>query len=85
MQKFLKSNEYLKLKIKSEKEYFKLGGEYAWYDGDKIVKRSAPNIAEYFKNKKVIILQKQRKMMTVNHTLKLKVRHFIKCGQKTQK
>ena len=57
MQKFLKSNEYLKLKTKYEKEYFKLGGEYAWYDGDKIVKRSAPNIAEYFKNKKVIITE----------------------------
>ena len=57
MQKFLKSKEYLTLKTKYEKEYFKLGGDYVWYDGDKIEKRSASKVAEYFKNKKVTITE----------------------------
>ena len=57
MQKFLKSKEYLILKTKYEKEYFKLGGDYVWYDGDKIEKRSPSKMAEYFKNKKVTITE----------------------------
>ena len=57
MQKFLKSKEYQTLKTKYEKEYFKLGGDYVWYDGDKIEKRSASKVAEYFKNKKVTITE----------------------------
>jgi len=55
MESFLNSEEYKTLKAKYEKEYFKLFGEYCWYDGDKIEKKSASNIKEYFKNKKVNI------------------------------
>ncbi len=55
MEKFLKSKNYIELKKKYEKEYFKLGGEYAWYDGDKVVNKSTSKIAEHFKNKKVTI------------------------------
>eukprot|EP01038_Epipyxis_sp_PR26KG_P016648 gene16648-22757_t len=55
MQKFLKSKEYQILKTKYESKYFKLAGDYAWYDGDKIVTRTANKVAEYFKNKKVTI------------------------------
>ena len=83
MQQFLKSNEYLKLKTKYEKEYFKLGGEYAWFDGDKISKRSASNINEYFKNIK-LIFQKLQKTMKEKNVLKLNQKHFIKFGQKIQ-
>ena len=55
MEKFLKSKQYKEMKVKYEKEYFKLGGEYAWYDGDKIEYNSTNKIAEHFKNKKVTI------------------------------
>jgi len=75
MQKFLSSSQYLNLKKKYEKEYFKLGGEYAWYDGDKIVKRSASNIAEYFKNKKVTITETTEDDDGETH-VKIKVKTF---------
>jgi hypothetical protein len=55
MEKFYKSKTYQEMKAKCEKEYFKLGGEYAWYDGNKIVNKSTNKIAEHFKNKKVTI------------------------------
>lgn len=55
MEKFLKSKQYEDMKAKYEREYFKLGGEYAWYDGDKIVHKSTNKIAEHFKNKEVTI------------------------------
>lgn len=29
------STSYLNMKAKYEKEYFKLGGDFAWFDGDK--------------------------------------------------
>lgn len=44
---------YQDMKTKYEKEYFKLGGDYAWFDGDKLTKRSVNQIREYFKNKKI--------------------------------
>jgi hypothetical protein len=59
MQRFLNSKSYGALKTKYEKEYFKLGGEYAWYDGDKIVIKSTAKIAEHFKNKKVEISEEK--------------------------
>ena len=55
METFINSEEYKTLKTKYEKEYFKLFGDYCWYDGDKIEKKSASNIKEFFKNKKVYI------------------------------
>lgn len=55
MQKFLKSTEYRNMKVKYEKEYFKLFGKYAWYDGDKITNRTKQDTQEYFKNKLVTI------------------------------
>ncbi len=55
MERFLNSKNYKEMKAKYEKEYFKLGGEYAWYDGDKITNKSTSKISEHFKNKKVII------------------------------
>jgi len=55
MEKFLKAKKYIEMKQKYEKEYFKLGGEYAWYDGDKIVIKSASKVSEQFKNKKIVV------------------------------
>jgi hypothetical protein len=57
MQKFIKSKDYKTMKAKYEKEYFKLAGNYAWYDGDKIINRSITSISEHFKNKKVTITE----------------------------
>jgi hypothetical protein len=37
------------MKAQYEREYFKLGGKYAWYDGDKMEHRSASLIADHFK------------------------------------
>ena len=51
--KFLKSEQYHTMKEEYEQEYFKINGDYAYYNGDKIVKRSMSNVAEQFKNKKV--------------------------------
>jgi hypothetical protein len=59
MQRFLNSLSYTSLKEKYEKEYFKLGGEYAWYDGEKVVIKSTAKIAEHFKNKKVTITEEK--------------------------
>ena len=36
MEKFFKSQQYKDMKVKYKREYFKVGGEYAWYDGNKI-------------------------------------------------
>lgn len=55
MENFLKCAEYKKLKALYEKNYFKICGEYAYYDGNKLSVKSASHIAEYFKNKKVIV------------------------------
>ena len=44
---------YKDMKIKYEQEYFKLGGDYAWFDGDKLTKKSITQIREYFKNKQI--------------------------------
>lgn len=53
MQKFINSQTYKDMKMKYEKEYFKIQGKYAWYDGDKITIKTPAEISEYFKNKKV--------------------------------
>eukprot|EP01040_Poterioochromonas_malhamensis_P009172 gene9172-9951_t len=55
MEQYMKCAEYKKLKTLYEKNYFKICGEYAYYDGDKLSIKSASHIAEYFKNKKVTI------------------------------
>jgi len=53
--KFLSSKMYLEKKEEYEKEHFKIGGAYAWYDGDKITNRSIAGTKEWFKNKTVIV------------------------------
>lgn len=53
MQKFIKSEKYQSMKIKYEKNYFKINGLYAYYNGDKIDIKPASQIQEYFKNKKI--------------------------------
>ena len=55
MEMFLKSKEYLKMKTQVEKEYFKLFGKYAWFDGDKIADKTPSDMNEWFKNKKICI------------------------------
>ncbi len=52
-QKWIALEKYQKMKVTYEKEYFKLGGDYAWFDGDKLVKKSVNQIREFFKNKKL--------------------------------
>lgn len=55
MESFINDKQYKKLKTMYEKEYFKLFGEYCWYDGDKLINKSKAHIEEYFKNKKITI------------------------------
>jgi len=52
---FFKSTEYKEMKKKYEKECFKLFGKYCKYNGEKTFEKSAQEMAEYFKNKKVTI------------------------------
>ena len=47
MNSFFKSKQYVSMKAEYEKEYFKLHGDYAWYDETKIVKKSTASIAEF--------------------------------------
>jgi hypothetical protein len=79
MNKFLESNQYAILKKKYEEEYFKLGGDYAWYDGDKIVKKTASVIKEYFKNKKITITDIVYDEEGNERSIK-EQKHFIKFG-----
>jgi hypothetical protein len=55
MQKFLKSEDYQTMKLEYEKTYFKLLGDYVYYNGDTITNKSPSAIREYFKNKKIYI------------------------------
>ena len=56
MNLFLESKEYQDMKVKYEKEVFKLFGNYCTYDDNKVEHKTAANVAEYFKNKKVYII-----------------------------
>eukprot|EP01040_Poterioochromonas_malhamensis_P006985 gene6985-7535_t len=73
IQAFLKNKQYTDLKEKYEKEYFKLHGDYAWYDGNKIVKKSVSSIAEYFKNKKITVYVEQE-----DDDGEIKVKKYVK-------
>ena len=53
MENFYKSQEYKKMKTIYEQQCFKLFGRYCKYDGEKIIEKSANEMAEYFKNKKI--------------------------------
>jgi len=55
MDLLLESQEYKAMKEKYEKNYFKLCGDYCYYDGEKIKISSSSKIAEQFKNKKISI------------------------------
>lgn len=55
MNRFLKSQDYKTMKLKYEKNYFKLGGAYAYFDGDKITNKTQGSISEQFKNKKITV------------------------------
>jgi hypothetical protein len=59
MEKFFKSQQYKDMKAKYERQYFKVCGEYAWYDGNKIKIMSTNKIAEHFKNKVTIEIEKE--------------------------
>lgn len=56
------SEEYKAMKEKYEKNYFKLFGDYCYYNGDNISIYSANKIAEKFKNKKVSITYNQQQI-----------------------
>jgi len=78
MDKFLKAKKYQDMKTKYEKEYFKLSGDYAWFDGNKITMKSAHKISEHFKNKKVVIeLERETPDGDVNVTKKEKTFYQI--------
>jgi hypothetical protein len=68
MQRFLKSEKYLSMKKKYEKQYFKLFGKYASYNGDKITYRSKEETKEYFKNKSMTITYENDEGETVKKT-----------------
>lgn len=79
MEMFLESKEYKKVKTEYEKYYFKLFGKYCWYDDDKLVEKSAGEMAEYFKNKKVkieYVEQETTKKGTTISTSKTLIKNF---------
>ena len=55
MEIFFKSEEYKKMKTQYESQCFKLFGKYCKYDGEKITEKSATEMSEYFKNKKISV------------------------------
>lgn len=55
MELFFNCKEYKNLKSEYEKTYFKLIGKYCINTGDKILEKSASEISEFFKNKKIIL------------------------------
>lgn len=55
MEMFLASEDYLKAKTLYEKTIFKLIGKYTINTGTKLVEKSAQEMHEYFKNKKITI------------------------------
>ncbi len=52
---FLNSTEYKTMKTQNEKTVFKLIGKYCINTGDKILEKSASEINEYYKNKKITL------------------------------
>jgi len=55
MELFFNSEEYKKMKADYERTCFKLIGKYCINTGDKILEKSAAEIHEYFKNKKITL------------------------------
>ena len=55
MELFLQSQDYIQMKLKYEKEHFKLFGNYCRYDGNTISEKSPAEMSEFFKNKKITI------------------------------
>jgi hypothetical protein len=55
MELFFNAPEYKKMKKQYETECFKLFGKYCKYNGEKTFEKSAQEMSEYFKNKKVCI------------------------------
>ncbi len=55
MEMFYESEEYKQMKRQYERTCFKLIGKYCINTGDKLVEKSAAEIHEYFKNKKVTV------------------------------
>ena len=55
MELFFNSEEYKKMKADYERTCFKLIGKYCINTGDKILEKSAAEIPEYFKNKKITL------------------------------
>lgn len=55
METFFNSEEYKKAKLYYEQQCFKLFGRYCKYDGEKLIEKSANEMSEYFKNKKLSI------------------------------
>jgi len=79
MNLFLESKEYQDMKVKYEKEVFKLFGNYCTYDDNKVEHKTAANVAEYFKNKKVYINdveEKKSKKGDVTTTTVCRVKTF---------
>lgn len=75
MEIFFNSKEYKSMKIQYEQQCFKLFGKYCKYDGDKITEKSANEMSEYFKNKKISIeyveQQTTKKGTTISTTKEL--------------
>ena len=55
MELFLESVEYQTMKTKYQVEHFKLFGKYCKYNGNTISEKSATEMSEFFKNKKITI------------------------------
>jgi phage/plasmid-associated DNA primase len=75
MELFLNSEEYKKMKTDYERTCFKLIGKYCINTGDKILEKSASEIHEFFKNKKITVeyieQQTTKKGTTVSTTKEL--------------
>ena len=79
MELFFNCKEYKDLKQEYERTYFKLIGKYCINTGDKIIEKSASEINEYFKNKKItleIIEQQTTKKGTTISTTKELTKNF---------
>jgi hypothetical protein len=79
MELFFNNKEYKDLKSDYEKTCFKLIGKYCINTGDKILEKSASEISEYFKNKKItleIIEQQTTKKGTTISTTKEITKNF---------
>ena len=87
MELFLESVEYQTMKTKYQVEHFKLFGKYCKYNGNTISEKSATEMSEFFKNKKITIdyieNQTTKRGTTISTTKEL-ANFFIKYGLKTQ-